>query len=149
MPWVVAFPIFERPRRSAQVAHLPDQHLCFECLCLSFGGFGGEDGDLRCVTTHECRYTLHYLRLYAKSTVSDALRRVPRLVLLLPVYWIGVESLAVSRMEIRGRQEGAVDGCARSRYGTLCRTRQFTHVLDSGLLLDLLNVVEEWQTQKT
>ena len=52
-------------------------------------------------------------------------------------------------MEIRRRQEGAVDVCARVRYGTLRGTRQFAHVLDSGLLLDLLNVVEEWQTQKT
>ena len=73
MTWVVSSSIFERPRRSAQVAHLPHQHLCLVGLCLSFGGFGGEDGDVRGFITHECRDAVYDLRLHAKSTVSDAL----------------------------------------------------------------------------
>ena len=60
MKWVVSFSIFERPRRSAQVAHLPHQHLCLVGLCLSFGGPCGKDGDLRCFITHKCRYAVYY-----------------------------------------------------------------------------------------
>ena len=69
MKWVVSFSIFERPRRSAQVAHLPDQHLRVVGLCLSAGRFGGEDGDLRCFVVDKCRDAVHDLRLYAKGTV--------------------------------------------------------------------------------
>ena len=60
MTWVVSFPIFERPRCSAQVAHLPHQHLRVVGLCLSFGRFGWEDGDLRGVIVDECRYKVYY-----------------------------------------------------------------------------------------
>ena len=69
--------------------------------------------------------------------------------LLLSVYWIGIESSTVSRMEIRWGQEGAVDVSIGSRYGSLRGARQFTHVLDSGLLSHLLDVVEEWQAEET
>ena len=60
MKWVVSFSIFERPRRSAQVAHLPHQHLCLVGLCLSFGGPRWKDGDLRSFIVDECRYKVYY-----------------------------------------------------------------------------------------
>ena len=131
------------------MAHFSDQHLRVVGLCLSSGRFGGEDGDLRGVIVNECRYQIYNVGLHAKSTVSDALRRISGLVLLFSIYWTRVESSTVSRMEIRRRQEGAVDVSIGARYGSLCRVSQFTDVLDSGLLSHLTHVVEEWQTKKT
>ena len=61
------------PRCSAQVAHLPHQHLYVVGLCLSFGGLGREDGDLRSFIVDECRYQIHDVGLHAKSTLQDAL----------------------------------------------------------------------------